>query len=384
LKNPSLKNAIQKYLKTVSILKKGYEQERYRVAQISASFLGEMRVQSIESFHIAEYRDMRLQQTNPKTGNTISPSTVRLELSLLSNFFDIARIEWGLVKENPVKLVRKPKPAPGRVRRLSPREEKLIMRYCHNFTNPELFAIVTLAIETAMRQGEILALRWEHIDLTKRIAHLPDTKNGSSRDVPLTNTAKETLISLGVSNYGPVFQYTARGLKSAWRVMIKSLNIEDLKFHDLRHEAVSRLTEMSTLDMMEVAAISGHKSMAMLKRYTHLKAHKLVKKLDGNRNKSKQIVLNHLVPYPAIVQSSENGVSVVLPDFDGLQIEAPCKELSMHLASGVLLKEIIKRMRDGKKIPVPDHYLEEHEGQVIMIDPLENDRIFDKVLAFRC
>jgi len=373
-----------KYLKTVSILKKGYEQEVFRVSQIKNSFLGAMRLRSIESFHIAEYRDLRLQQTNIKTGKTISPSTVRLELSLLSNFFDIARIEWGVAKDNPVKHVRKPKPVPGRVRRLSPREEKLIMRYCHNYKNPELFVIVTIAIETAMRQGEILSLQWEHINLSKRVAHLPDTKNGSSRDVPLSNTAKATLVQLGVRNYGPVFKYTARGLKSSWRTMIKRLQIEDLRFHDLRHEAVSRLTEMSTLDMLEVAAISGHKSLSMLKRYTHLKAHKLVKKLDGNRNKSKQIVLNHLVPYPAVVQKTVYSVSIFLPDFEGLKIQSPCKELSMHLASNLLLKEIIKRMRDGQRIPVPDHYLDAYDGEVIMIDPLENDRILDKVLEFKC
>lgn len=194
MKNPIFKTAILKCQKTVSILKKGYEQERYRVAQVSNSFLGQMQVRSIESYHIAEYRDERLQ---------------------------------------------KPKPAPGRVKRLSPREEKLIMRYCKNYKNPELLAIVILAIETAMRQGEILSLRWENIDLTKRIAHLPDTKNGTSRDVPLTNTAKDTLIGLGVSTSCAVFKYTSRGLKSAWRTMIKSLLIEDLKFHDLRHEAIS-------------------------------------------------------------------------------------------------------------------------------------------------
>jgi len=384
VKNPTLKTALSKYQKTVSILKKGYEQEKYRIAQICGSFLGAMRVKSIESYHIAEYRDMRLQQFNPKTEKPLSPSTVRLEMSLLSNFFDIARIEWGLTKDNPVKHVRKPKPPPGRVRRLVPREEKLIMRYCHSYTNPELFAIVTLAIETAMRQGEILNLRWEHIDLTKRIAHLPDTKNGTSRDVPLSNTAKETLISLGVFNYGPVFRYTARGLKSSWRVMIKTLGIEDLKFHDLRHEAISRLFELSTLDMMEVAAISGHKSVAMLKRYTHLKAQKLVKKLDGNRSKSRQVVLNYLVPYPAWLIVVHDYAQVTIPDFDGLTVKTPCKDMSIRLAQAVLLHEIINRLREGKRIPKPDHYLATPKGEVFMLDPVETDCTSEKVFEFRC
>lgn len=384
MKNPTLKTALSKYQKTVSILKKGYEQEKYRITQISRSFLSPMRVKTIESHHIAQYRDERLQQENSKTGKPISPSTVRLEMSLLSNFFDIARIEWGLVKENPVKHVRKPKPTPGRVRRLTAREERLIMRYCHNFTNRELYAIIVMALETAMRQGEILSLRWEHIDLARRVAHLPDTKNGTSRDIPLTNQAKEILIQQGVQTSGYVFEYSQRGLKSSWRTMIKRLNIEDLKFHDLRHEAISRLFELSTLDMMEVAAISGHKSVAMLKRYTHLKAQKLVKKLDGNRSKSRQIVLNYLIPYPAWMIVNRDYTQVTIPDFSGLTVKTPCKDMSIRLAQFVLLREIINRLREGKRIPKPDHYLEAPDGEVFMLDPVENDRILEKEWDFKC
>ncbi len=184
-KNPQLKTALARYQKSISILKKGYEQEKYRISQVSNSPLGTMNLRSIDSHHIATYRDQRLQQLNKKTGNAISPSTVRLEMSLLSNFFDIARIEWGVIKDNPVKNVRKPKPAPGRTRRLTPREERKIMRYCHDYKNQELIAIIELALETAMRQGEILGLQWQNIDFFKRVAHLPDTKNGTSRDVPL-------------------------------------------------------------------------------------------------------------------------------------------------------------------------------------------------------
>lgn len=144
MKNPMLMTALRRYQKTVSILKKGYEQERYRIQQISNSFLGEKKVREIKSFDIADYRDWRLQQFNPKTGKPLSPATVRLELSLLSNFFDIARIEWGYASENPVKNVRKPKPSPGRSRRLSPREENLILKYCNSFSNKEVLILFSL------------------------------------------------------------------------------------------------------------------------------------------------------------------------------------------------------------------------------------------------
>src|SRR5690606_26858179 len=91
----SMSDALDRYLRTVSILKKGYEQERYRILQIKRSPLSTMYVHEVTSVDIATYRDARLQTINPKTMKPLAPATVRLELSLLSNFFELARIEWG-------------------------------------------------------------------------------------------------------------------------------------------------------------------------------------------------------------------------------------------------------------------------------------------------
>lgn len=154
-----VKDAFETYRTKVSVLKKGFAQERYRIEQILRSFLAPMRVREVTSVHIATYRDQRLATVNPKSGKALSPATVRLEMSLLSNFFDLARIEWGWCDANPVVNVRKPKIPPGRDRRLTAREDRLILRYCHAHSNPELYSIVVLALETAMRQGEILRLR---------------------------------------------------------------------------------------------------------------------------------------------------------------------------------------------------------------------------------
>lgn len=267
-KNLTLAEGLKLYRQKVSILKKGYTQESYRIAHISKSPLASNLMREIGSPDIAQYRDDRLAETNSRTGKLISPATVRLEMSLLSNVFDVGRIEWGVCDVNPVTNVRKPKSPPGRDRCLLPREERLILRYCHAHPTYELYSLVVLAIETAMRQGELLKLEWEHINLKNRIAHLPDTKNGSKRDVPLSLKARDVLIRLGVKHRGRVFSYTSNGLKSAWRIMMGRLGIEDLHFHDLRHTAITRLFELNTLDMMEIATISGHKSLSMLKRYT--------------------------------------------------------------------------------------------------------------------
>lgn len=367
----TLKDALETYKARVSILKKGYEQERYRIDQISRSFLGEIVVRDITSVNIATYRDQRLLLENPRTKRRLSTSTVRLEMSLLSNFFDIARIEWGICGDNPVANVRKPKPPPGRDRRLTSRESRLILRYAFGHSNPQFYSIIVLALETAMRQGEILSLQWEHINMRTRIAHLPETKNGTKRDVPLSLKAAEALIRLGVKPQGKVFTYTSNGVKSTWRFMIQKLNIADLHFHDLRHEAVSLLFELGTLDMLEVAAISGHKSLSMLKRYTHLKAQRLVRKLEGNKHKGKQVVFDHLIPYPATVQEENNQYVVKILDFNNLTAAGACRETAIHAAQNALLRHILTAMRTSGMIPQPDQYLDAvNESHVIMIDPL--------------
>lgn len=150
MSDTTMRKALETYRTRVSILKKGYAQEKYRIEQLSRSFLGEKPVRAITSVDIATYRDERLTAINPRTKKPLSSSSVRLELSLLSNFFEIARIEWGLCDENPVQKVRKPKLPPGRDRRLTAREDRLILRYAHQHPNTDLYSIIILALETAM------------------------------------------------------------------------------------------------------------------------------------------------------------------------------------------------------------------------------------------
>lgn len=367
----TVRDALDLYRERVSILKKGYAQEKYRIEQIGRSFLGQKIVREVTSVDIATYRDQRLLEVNPRTKKPLSTATVRLEMSLLSNFFDIGRIEWGICDGNPVANVRKPKIPPGRDRRLTAREDRLILRYSHNHSNAELYSIVVLALETAMRQGEILTLHWENLNLKTRVAHLPETKNGTKRDVPLSLKAREALIRLGVKSNGKVFKYTPEGLKSTWRFMLRKLSIEDLHFHDLRHEAISRLFELGSLDMMEVAAISGHKSLAMLKRYTHLKAQRLVRKLEGHRNKGKQVVIDHLIPYPAAIEDFHDRIQVRLLDFEDLTGHGECQGSAIRIAQDALLRRLLTMIRQSETIPAPDQYLEfVDEKRVIMIDPL--------------
>ncbi|EOB2123185.1 tyrosine-type recombinase/integrase [Salmonella enterica] len=372
IRKMTLARALDKYLKTVSVHKKGHLQEFYRANVIRRYPIAQRFMDEITTVDIAAYRDMRLAEINPRTGKTITGNTVRLELALLSSMYNIARVEWGACRDNPVELVRKPRVSPGRERRLTSSEERRLSRYFRE-RNISLYVAFHLALETAMRQGEILSLRWEHIDLRHGVAHLPETKNGHSRDVPLSRRARNFLQMLPVALHGEVFPYTSSGFKSAWRIATQALHIEDLHFHDLRHEAISRFFELGSLNVMEIAAISGHRSMNMLKRYTHLRAWQLVGKLDARRRQTQKVAA-WFVPYPAHITTidEENGQKIhriEIGDFDNLHVTATTKEEAVHRASEVLLRTLAIAAQKGERVPSPGA-LPVNDPDYIMICPL--------------
>ncbi len=351
LKKMLLGKALEKYYATVSIHNRGQLQEFYRVNVIRRMPLAEKFMDEITSVDIAEYRDARLASVSPRTGRKVSANTVRLEMALLSAMYNIARIEWGTCTSNPVEHVRKPPVSGGRSRRLVSSEERRIVRAL-KAKNPQLLAIFYLALETAMRQGEILSLAWEYIDLQLGVAHLPMTKNGTSRDVPLSSKARQVLREFEGAQRGPVFTYTSNGFKSAWRVTLEELGIDDLHFHDLRHEAVSRLFELGTLNVMEVAAISGHKSMNMLKRYTHLRATHLVSKLDTRKRQAQKFAAL-FVPYPVDIVDVPEGITLCFRDLEDVSISAATKEDAISAASVALLRIQATAASQGKRLPPP-------------------------------
>jgi integrase len=265
---------IDRYLVEVTPRKRSARQEAQRLRVLRSAF-GHYSLAILRNVHIAAYRDQRL-------ASGASGATVVKDLCSLSHVIDVAIKDWGLaIAQNPAKLVRKPAVARGRDRRFQHDEEARVLEACRQSRAPMLLPVVRLALETGMRMGEILSLHWKHVDLGKRIATLPITKNGETRQVPLSSAAASTLAALPRHMQdGRVFWTWARtdSLDNAWRRALASSGVEDFRFHDLRHEAVSRLFEHG-LNPMEVAAISGHKTLQMLKRYTHLKAADLVRKL---------------------------------------------------------------------------------------------------------
>jgi integrase len=367
-----LKDALVRYNDRISSQKKGHIQERYRSSTICRHPLALKPINEITTVDIADYRDHRLKTAFGKAGKTISPSTVRLELSLLSDLFTIAEIEWGACTSNPVTKVRKPKIPPGRQRRLERYEEKRILRFCALTNNDLVAAIISFGLETAMRRGEILGLLWEHVDFSARTAHLPDTKNGSKRDVPLSLAAVRILNSQGPKATGLAFNCNVNRFKSAWRLTMQKTRIVDLRFHDLRHEAISRLFELGTLDMMEISAISGHKSLQMLKRYTHLRARMLVSKLDGGKNfhRGVRAVMQIFMPYPVTVKNEDEKYLLSFLDFADIQVAHQDKQAAVELASDALLRRLAQLMKDCRIPPRPNMTVDEESPDFMLISPV--------------
>ena len=219
---------------------------------------------------VRDYKQYRL--------NKISSETTRKELSLLRRVIDYSMMEWNihLPKGNPFHKVSLPAKGKARNRRLNAGEFDAIFKEAKNYGG---YIAITfeLAIETAMRRGEMINLEWANINYKKRTAFLPETKNGTSRTIPLSIRAIE-LIKMVKKDGDLLFPINGDSIGKAFRRVTDRAGIEDLRFHDLRHEATSRLFEKG-LQLMEVSAITGHKDLTMLKRYTHLDAEKLALKL---------------------------------------------------------------------------------------------------------
>ena len=266
----TLRSLLERYGSEISNIKRGRVEELSRLSKMQRHNIADVPLGKLRAFHISKYRDDRLQQ--------VSGTTVKKELQLISHALEIARKEWGMSLKNVVSDVAKPREPRGRDRRLEGNEEYLLMDALAASENFWVKPLVELAIETAMRRGELLSLQWRDADLERQTVFVAITKNGDSRQVPLSLKAISVISNLPRDVGGKVFPVSPNALRGVWRRTIKKLNLENLRFHDLRHEATSRFFE-NGLNVMEVAAITGHKDLRMLQRYTHLRAEDLAKKL---------------------------------------------------------------------------------------------------------
>ncbi len=225
---------------------------------------------------IAEQRDILLKGKTIK-GTIRSPSTVVRYLAALSHAITIATKEWGWLEDSPMRKVTKPTEPRGRVRFLDDSEREALLASSKGSSNPYLYIVVVLALSTGMRQGELMNLRWENIDIFKGKIILHETKNGERRVVALRGHALELVQSYGLTKgqiFGLLFPSKddadkPMDLRFPWEQALKKGNISNFRFHDCRHSCASYLL-MNGASLAEIAEVLGHKTLSMVKRYAHL------------------------------------------------------------------------------------------------------------------
>lgn len=296
------------------VLKRYLERD---VPKLKSADSAEFRIEAFKAHKIAKYSMTALTPTVIQTWieerikDGVSGSTVNRELSVLRSAIKKGILSYELNIDNPVHAVHRPKEAPPRERRLFDGEEGRIVAALEvidrgekgQFAGPQntwMKPVVIFAIETAMRRGEILSLTWPHVNLKKRTAHLVDTKNGTSRTIPLTQRAVKLLEELPRSIDGKVFPITENALKLSFRRSIERARrryedeckteevapdpryLIDLHFHDLRHEGASRLAKIFMPH--ELAKICGWKDLKMVMRYYQAKTEDLLEKLSKHES----------------------------------------------------------------------------------------------------
>jgi len=258
--------------------KRNAPHEKYTLRMLE-QHLGQIKLADLSPMDVADFRDKR------KSKN-LANSTVVNNLHLLSAVIKLAMTEWGYdIPFNSVQKVRKLEVRNTRDRRLEVGEEERLLAAAKEMGGIERWALVVLGIATAMRIGEMLSLTWERIDLAKREAYLPDTKNKDVRRVPLSKRAVEALEALEPKESGKVIARwkDCHSFVRPWRNLTKKAGIVNLRFHDLRHEATSRMAEAG-MSILKISAITGHRSFQMLKRYTHIDTRMLACELDEIEN----------------------------------------------------------------------------------------------------
>ncbi|WJF89734.1 site-specific integrase [Paraburkholderia bonniea] len=268
----TLHDVLERYLDEVSPTLRGHDANKYRLRALQRQRIAQYSMASLTPEIIANWRN--------ELAARIAPATVVRELATLGAIINHARREWAMHIPNPVELVRKPAVPPGRCRVLSPEEEARLLDAAapRGRRSPWLQPAIILSVETAMRRGELLALTWANINLERRTAFLPMTKNGSARAVPLSSRAIATLAGMPRSPDGRVIPMSATALALRFSQLRERVGLADFRWHDLRHTAATRIARRLP-NIIELSSVTGHRNLSMLKRYVHPEAEELAYKL---------------------------------------------------------------------------------------------------------
>ncbi|PPC99510.1 MAG: hypothetical protein CTY35_03880 [Methylotenera sp.] len=279
----TLLKMLEKYEEEVTPLKKSKVRELSRIARWKQHKLASYSLAAIKPKDIATFRDERRKLK-------LAENTIRLDIALISSVFEYCKKDWGIEVENPCRKIKLPSGSKKRERRVSEEEELALLEYLPKAMPRTKYAseIISLTLETGMRQSELLGIEWDNINFKQKHIHLSDSKSGDPRDVPLSPTALKILKNLPrpIKNE-KIFKVTQdalirgfiRACKMAVSSQVKTKQgfMHNLKFHDLRHESATRWA--AHLEAHELCKMFGWKTMQMALRYYHPTALSLANKL---------------------------------------------------------------------------------------------------------
>ncbi len=271
---PRFKEYAKRYMEAVGMLKLTAKDDKSIIERSLKPFFGHKRLNKIERADVERFRNERLAgklSAGKGRSKIPAPATVQHELALLKHIFNVARYD-GLLERNPVSGIRLPRYNNRRDRVISPAEYKQLL-LAVSPRGKHLVPIIKLANETGMRMGEILSLGWSDVSFTRHMLRLRETKNGTTRDVPMSEEAEDALKEWGRKDSPYVFpskdgKMRVSVVSRAFARLAKRAKVRNVRFHDFRHSFCTRMREQGA-DILILKEITGHKHLAMLMRYTH-------------------------------------------------------------------------------------------------------------------
>jgi integrase len=277
----SFKVATEEYIRTHTVHKRNYKSETFIINKLANSW-GHLPVRDIKKEHVLQLRDALVIANR-------AGATINKYYNAISKIFQMLQNEWSLQIDNPIKGIKRMPSNPSRIKRITGETLNILMQSASDCAPPLFTQILTIALETGMRRSELMGLEWQDVDLANRRVHLHITKNSESRRLPLTQEAVAIFKSIPKTHPDKIFpvsmcwlrryfEKTRAQAKQRW--LKQGANpFEDLRYHDLRHEALSRLSDAG-LNVIELAHISGHRVLSMLQVYTHPSHEAIFAKLD--------------------------------------------------------------------------------------------------------
>ena len=318
----TLKQAVERYL-AAKARKRTVAEDKRHFEHLKTVFGADTPLQEITTAKISAYRDVRLATVSEHTGRPLSVARVNRPLQALRHLFRLAHEEWELIGSVPkVKLRKEPQ---GRLRWLEPGEEVRLLDACRKSKNKQLAALVTVAMETGLRRGELLGLTWDRVDMTRGVLRLEVTKSGKRREVPMRQVVYNTLASLPGVHEGQVWR--AGSIRTAFENAVAEARIEDLHFHDLRHHFASWYV-MRGGQLAALQQILGHATLAMTMRYSHLSPQHL--RDEMTRTQRRETV--PIEPETAVVVSAGTALKTAQERHKNLQEDSKALRVSGNLA----------------------------------------------------